>query len=90
MTLALLRYLAADAVRAQRWVAPVLVFLIAVVVLGAGPGPALPVYGATSVALLPSALWLTVAVLNSADPAWAAGMVRNRGVPSGMVNDDRR
>ena len=72
MTLALLRYFAADALRAQRWMAPVLLFGISAVVLGAGPGPALPVYGATSAALLPAALWLTVAVINSEDPVQAA------------------
>ena len=72
MTLALLRYFAADALRAQRWMAPVLLFVIAAVVLGAGPGPALPIYGATSAALLPAALWLTVAVINSEDPVQAA------------------
>lgn len=72
MTFALLRCLAADAIRAQRWAAPVLVFLMAVVVLSAAPGPALPVYAATSTVLLPCALWLTVVVLNSEDPAQAA------------------
>jgi hypothetical protein len=71
VTLALLRYLAADAIRAQRWTAPALLFLIAVVVLSAGPGPALPVYGVTSAALLPCALWLVVAVINGEDPVQA-------------------
>jgi hypothetical protein len=72
MTLALLRYLAADTLRGQRWMAPALLFGVSVVVLAAGPGPALPVYGATSAALLPAALWLTVAVINSEDPVQAA------------------
>jgi hypothetical protein len=71
VSLALLRYLAADALRAQRWTAPALLFLVAVVVFSASPGPALPVYGVTAAALLPCALWLAVALINSEDPVQA-------------------
>lgn len=69
---ALVRYLAADALRAGRWVAPVVLFL-AVTVTGTAVGEsALGGYGLTATALLPVSMWLTIAVLNSEDPAQTA------------------
>jgi hypothetical protein len=67
--LALMRYLADDALRAGRWVAPGVLFL-AVTVSGTAVGEsALGSYGFSVAALFPVSMWLTVAVLNSEDPA---------------------
>lgn len=68
---ALVRYLVSDALRGQRWIAPVLAFLAAVGTLDASGGAVLPDYAATSVVLLPVTLWLTVVVNNSEDPIQA-------------------
>jgi hypothetical protein len=69
---ALLRYLAADALKAGRWVPPMVLFL-AVTVTGTAVGEsALGGYGFTATALLPASMWLTIAVLNSEDPAQTA------------------
>ena len=69
---ALVRYVAADALRAERWAAPVLVFLAATASFNAGGGSALSCYGFTAAVLLPVALWLTVSVSNSEDPVQEA------------------
>jgi hypothetical protein len=69
---ALVRYVAADALRAERWAAPVLVFLAATASFNAGGGSALSCYSFTAAVLLPVALWLTVAVSNSEDPVQEA------------------
>jgi hypothetical protein len=69
---ALVRYVAADALRAERWAAPVLVFLAATASFNAGGGSALSCYSFTAAVLLPVALWLTVSVSNSEDPVQAA------------------
>lgn len=68
----LVRYVAADALRAERWAAPVLVFLAATASFNAGGGSALSCYGFTAAVLLPVALWLTVSVTNSEDPVQEA------------------
>lgn len=68
---ALVRYLVSDALRGQRWIAPVLVFLAATGTLAAPGATVLPDYAATSVVLLPATLWLTVVVNNSEDPVQA-------------------
>jgi hypothetical protein len=68
---ALLRYLASDALRAGRWVAPGVLFLIVTVSGTAVGGSALGGYGLTATALFPVAVWLTVTVLNSEDPIQA-------------------
>jgi hypothetical protein len=66
---ALLRYVAADSLRAERWAAPVLLFLGATAAFNADEGgDALACYGFTAAVLLPVAVWLTVAVSNSEDP----------------------
>jgi hypothetical protein len=66
--IALVRYLAADSLRAERWAAPVLVFLAATASFNAGGGTALACYSFSAAVLLPVALWLTVAVSNGEDP----------------------
>jgi hypothetical protein len=63
---------AADALRAERWAAPVLVFLAATAAFNAGGGSALSCYGFTAAVLLPVALWVTVSVSNSEDPVVTA------------------
>jgi hypothetical protein len=67
--IALLRYVAADSLRAERWAAPVLLFLGATAAFNADEGgDALACYGFTAAVLLPVAVWLTVAIGNSEDP----------------------
>lgn len=67
--IALLRYLAADTLRAQHWLAPLLAFLVAVgIIAPSDTSPLLPTATLTSVALLPVAVWLTVVVNHSEDP----------------------
>ena len=68
---ALVRYLAADALRSQRWVAPLLVFLAGVAIFNMGAGPVLTTYADTATLLLPVGVWLTVVVANSEDPQQA-------------------
>lgn len=66
--IALVRYLAADAMHGQRWLAPMLCCLAATIVFDAGGASAMSDYGATAtVVLLPAALWLTIAVAGSED-----------------------
>ncbi len=69
---ALVRYLAADALRAERWVPPVVLFLVTTVAGTSVGGTALGCYGFSSTVLLPVALWLTVSVVNSQDPVQTA------------------
>jgi hypothetical protein len=66
--IALLRYVAADAFRSQRWVAPLLCFAAIDAVVSAQTGSALPSYAITAAALLFIATWLTVIVVNNEDP----------------------
>jgi hypothetical protein len=67
--IALLRYLAADTLRSQRWLAPLLAFLVAVAIIApSDTSPLLPTATLTAVALLPVGLWLTVVVNHSEDP----------------------
>lgn len=63
----LVRYVAADTLQAERWAAPVLLFLAATASFNAGGGTALACYGFTSAVLLPVAIWLTIAVSNGED-----------------------
>ena len=70
--LALVRYLAADTLRAGRWVAPLAAFLILTATGTAVGETALGSYGFTVTALLPVSMWLTIAVLNSEDPVQTA------------------
>jgi hypothetical protein len=68
---ALMRYVASDALRAGRWVAPGVLFLIVTVSGTAVGGTAMGGYGLTATALFPVAVWLTVTILNSEDPIQA-------------------
>jgi hypothetical protein len=66
---ALLRYLAADALRSQRWTAPLLGFAVTVAIIApSDSAPLLPTMTMSAAALLPAALWLTVVVNHSEDP----------------------
>ena len=77
--ISLVRYVAADTLRAERWAAPVLLFLAATASFNAGGGTALACYGFTSAVLLPVAIWLTIAVGNGEDPVQRAITVVNAG-----------
>lgn len=70
--IALVRYVASDSVRAERWVAPCVLFLIITVSGTAAGGTALGGYGFTVTALFPVATWVAVTVLNSEDPIQTA------------------
>jgi hypothetical protein len=76
---ALCRYIAADAVRSQRWVAPVLAFLVALLVIDAGGGSVLSMYAAGATALLFASTWLTVTVVNCEEPMQVAITTVNAG-----------
>jgi len=65
---AIVRYVAADAMRSQRWVAPVLLFAAAVLIFNTDAGPLLSTYADTAACLLPVAAWLTVVIVNAEDP----------------------
>ncbi len=66
---ALCRYQLADFLRSQRWVPPLLVYLIEIgLVYSLDAGPAVPAYGVTAVAVFPVAAWLTRMVLTTEDP----------------------
>jgi hypothetical protein len=66
--IALVRYGAADVLRSQRWVAPVLTFLAIEAVIAAGNGTVMPTYAVSAVALLFVTTWMTVVALNAEDP----------------------
>lgn len=79
MIRALVGYLASDALRGQRWMAPVLCFLAGIAMVDAGGGPVLSCYGGTAALILPISLWLTMVVLNSEDEVQAAVTVVTAG-----------
>jgi hypothetical protein len=69
---ALLRYLAADVLRSQRWAAPLLAYLVAVAIISpSNRSPLVPTLTMSAAALLPVALWLAVVVNHSEDPVQA-------------------
>lgn len=72
MNVALIRFVGVDALRAQAWVAPYLCYLAAVALLDSAGASVLSLYASTSTVLLPVALWLAVAVVNSEDPVQTA------------------
>jgi hypothetical protein len=72
VTVALLRYLGADVVRSQRWVAPLLAFLGGVAIFNVAGGPLRTTYADTATLLLAVSVWHTVAVVNSEDATQAA------------------
>jgi hypothetical protein len=65
---ALVRYLAIDTFRSQRWVAPVLTFGAFVAIVCAQSGSVLPTYAISAAALLFIATWLCIVVVNNEDP----------------------
>lgn len=65
--IALVRYVAADTLRAERWAAPALLFIAATASFNAGGGSALGCYGFTAAVLFPIAMWLTIGVSNGED-----------------------
>lgn len=81
MTRALVRYVLADALRAQRWAGPVLLFLAGTTAFDVGRGSALSCYGFTASLLLPVSLWLTIAISNSEDQTQAAITIVTVGSP---------
>ena len=66
--IALVRYVATDTLRSQRWVAPLLSFAVIDAIIGAQTGSALPSYAIGAAALLFITTWLTVVVVNNEDP----------------------
>jgi hypothetical protein len=72
VTVALVRYLGADVVRSQRWVAPLLAFLGGVAIFNVAGGPLRTTYADTATLLLAVSMWLTVVVVNSEDATQAA------------------
>jgi len=71
--LAVLRYVFADLLRSQRWVAPLLFGAVAIVLFNSHPDPLLAIYGNTAVALLPIGIWMTYVAVTAED-AVQAGM----------------
>jgi hypothetical protein len=69
---AVVRYLFADVLRTQRWVAPLLTYLVALMIIGPPTGPVLPTYAMAAAALVPVGMWITVVVFHSEEPAQAA------------------
>ncbi|OLT10720.1 hypothetical protein BJF78_05330 [Pseudonocardia sp. CNS-139] len=68
-TLAVARYVAADVLRSQRWLLPVLAYgAVLGVLYGGDPGPAPGVWPATAFALYPLAAWLALVVANAEAP----------------------
>jgi len=66
---ALCRYQLADFLRSQRWVPPLLVYLIVLgLVYSLDAGPAVSAYGVTAVAVFPVAAWLTRMMVTTEDP----------------------
>lgn len=70
--IALVRYVAHDARRSLRWVAPVLLFFGTQAVLDANTGSVLPTYAGSAAVLFFVAAWITVAVSNAEDAVQTA------------------
>ncbi|WP_076993241.1 hypothetical protein [Actinosynnema sp. ALI-1.44] len=68
----LVRYLAADVLRGQRWAAPMLAYLAILMIIGPPTGPVLPTYAMASAALVPIGLWITIVVMHNEEPMQAA------------------
>ena len=76
---ALVRYVGADALRNQHWLAPLLTYLAALAVLDATNGPVRSTYAASAALLVPIATWVTVVVNQSEDPVQTSITVVNAG-----------
>ena len=68
----LVRYLMADVVRAQKWTAPLLVFLASLLISTPTSAPVLPTYAISAATLVPVAMWFTIVVFHNEEPAQAA------------------
>ncbi len=68
----MIRYLVADVVQAQRWIAPALVFVAAALVSTPTTGPVLPTYAISAAVMVPVAMWFTIVVFHNEEPAQAA------------------
>lgn len=78
--IALFRYTLANVVLSQRYLPPMLVFLVVLVVFtGADSGPLLPVYAVSAAAVFVCGTWLTVVTVNAEDPTQRAVTVVNAG-----------
>jgi hypothetical protein len=67
-----IRFIAASCIASQRWLAPVVLFAIAVAVLFASGGSPLVNAGVGATVLFPIAAWITIATLNDEDPSQQA------------------
>lgn len=65
---ALVRYVWTDALRSQRWVAPILSFGVVEAIVCAQAGSVLPTYAAMAAVLLFIATWLSIVTVNNEDP----------------------
>jgi hypothetical protein len=65
---AIVRYVTADVVRSQRWVAPVLVYAFVIFAVNASSEPLLSTYAGSAAFLFPVAIWVTSIVNNAEDP----------------------
>jgi hypothetical protein len=81
MTRALIRYVLADALRAERWAGPVLLYLAGTTAFDVGQGTALSCWGFTASLLLPVSVWLMIAIGNSEDQTQAAITIVTVGSP---------
>lgn len=78
--IALVRYTLANVVLSQRYLPPVLLFLVVLVVFtGADSGPLLPVYAVSAGAVFVCGTWLTIVTINAEDPTQRAVTVVNAG-----------
>lgn len=77
---ALVRYTLANVVLSQRYLPPVLLFFVVLVVFtGADSGPLLPVYAVSAGAVFVCGTWLTVVTVNAEDPTQRSVTVVNAG-----------
>jgi hypothetical protein len=84
--LAVARFVAADVVRSQRVLIPVLVYgIVLAVLLSDSPGRPPGVWPATALALYPAAAWLALVVMNAEDPAQRLVTMAAAGGPVRLV-----
>lgn len=73
---AVARYVASDLARSQRWLPPMLAYLVLCLINlaigGASRGNALPTFASAAAALFPVAVWLAVVTGNCEDPVQAS------------------
>jgi hypothetical protein len=67
-----IKYLVADVLQAQRWIAPALVFVAGLLISTPTQGPVLPTYAISAAILVPVAMWFTIVVFHNEEPAQAA------------------